>query len=126
MLGTILGFGASIFDGLMAKRKAKAKAEAEVLVAKGRAEAEVMLQAAKSVDTWEQLQAKAAMDSWKDEAWTLFFITVLGMCFLPWTQEYVANGFMFLKETVPDWFQWSIMASIAASFGIRGLAKFRK
>ena len=125
MLGAILGLGSSIFDGFMAGRKAKAQAKAEVFIAKGKAEAEVILTAAKSVDTWEQLQAKAAMDSWKDEAWTIFFIVVLGMSFLPWTQPYVKEGFLFLKNGVPDWFQWSFMASIAASFGIRGLAKFK-
>ena len=98
MLGAILGLGSSIFDGFMAKRKAKAQAKAEVFVAKGKAEAEVILTAAKSVDTWERLQVRAAMDSWKDEAWTIFFIVVLGMSFLPWTQPYVKEGVSLLER----------------------------
>ena len=57
--------------------------------------------------------------SWKDEAWTIFFIAVLTACFLPWTQEYVREGFIFLDTSTPDWFANCIYISIAASFGYR-------
>ena len=57
--------------------------------------------------------------SWKDEAWTIFFIAVLTACFLPWTQEYVREGFVFLDTSTPDWFANCIYISIDASFGYR-------
>ena len=43
-------------------------------------------------------------DSIKDEIWTIWFVLVLTGCFLPWTQEYVKNGFIFLDQHTPSWF----------------------
>lgn len=57
--------------------------------------------------------------SWKDEAWTIFFIAVLAGCFIPWTQDAVQKGFVFLDESTPDWFANCIYISISASFGYR-------
>ena len=57
--------------------------------------------------------------SWKDEAWTIFFIAVLACCFLPFTQDAVQKGFIFLDESTPDWFAHCIYISISASFGYR-------
>jgi hypothetical protein len=47
------------------------------------------------------------------------------MCFIPFTQQYVEDGFAALSRT-PEWFQWAMYASIGASFGIRGLKGFKK
>lgn len=45
------------------------------------------------------------------------------MCFIPATQGFVREGFALLAET-PDWFRWALLASIGASFGLRGFTKF--
>ena len=44
-------------------------------------------------------------ESWKDEFWSLIFIAILTACFLPWTQPYVKEGFVFLDQNTPNWFQ---------------------
>ena len=62
---------------------------------------------------------------WKDEAWTILFIAIIGMCFIPPLQPYVERGFDALTKT-PQWFQWAMYASIGASFGLRGIGKFKK
>ena len=58
-------------------------------------------------------------ESWKDEAWSLWFVAVLTCCFLPWTQEYVKEGFIFLDEHTPNWFHNMLYIIIGSSFGYR-------
>ena len=74
---------------------------------------------------WELEQAKASQDSWKDELWTVFFVLLLSACFYPPAQPYIEDGFRFLREDLPEWLSWSIMASIAASFGLKSIGKIR-
>jgi hypothetical protein len=74
---------------------------------------------------WETTMAKASDDSWKDEAWTLTFIAIIIFSFIPYFQPYVARGIEFLG-TFPEWLQWSIMASIGASFGLKSIGKFKR
>lgn len=94
-------------------------------VAKAEAEAEVMRVAATHEAGWEKIMAESSKDSWKDEAWTILFIVIIAMCFIPPLQPYVNRGFEVLATT-PDWFQWAMYASIAASFGLRGLKGLKK
>ena len=101
------------------------KATSEAKVAKAKAEAEVMKVAATHEAGWEKIMAQGSRDSWKDEAWTILFIAIIAMCFVPFTQPYVERGFDALSNT-PSWFQYAVYASIGASFGIRGLKGFRK
>ncbi|MGC6517857.1 MAG: hypothetical protein ACON49_07510 [Candidatus Puniceispirillaceae bacterium] len=82
-------------------------------------------QAAQSQADWQAFMAEASRHSWKDEAWTLCFILIFLMCFIPALQDYVATGFALLGQT-PQWFQWACLASIGASFGLRGFDKFQK
>ena len=103
----------------------KQVAKNKVAVAKAEAEAEVMKVAATHEAGWEKVMAEASKDSWKDEAWTVLFIAIIAMCFIPPLQPYVERGFEALDKT-PDWFQWAMYASIAASFGLRGLSKVKK
>ena len=74
---------------------------------------------------WELEQAKASQDSWKDELWTVFFVILLSACFYPPAQPYIEDGFRFLREDLPEWLSWSIMASIAASFGLKSIGSIK-
>ena len=108
------------------KGKAEEKAaQSRVKVAKAEAVAEVMKVAATHEAGWEKIMAEASKDSWKDEAWTILFIAIIAMCFIPPLQPYVDRGFEVLSTT-PDWFQWAMYASIAASFGLRGIKGLKK
>ena len=109
MLGPLISLAATFLEGHTAKKKAEAR---------------IRTKAATSVDDWEKLQATASGNSWKDEAWTITFIAIIAACFIPPCQPYVERGFAFLS-LAPDWFQWAAMASIAASFGIKGIARMR-
>ena len=79
--------------------------------------------AAENQAEWQAYMAQASRQSWKDEAWTICFITICIMCFVPALQDYVAEGFRLLGQT-PQWFQWACLASIGASFGLRSFERF--
>jgi len=97
----------------------KSKADSEVKVAKAKAEAKVYETEATSQMLNEKKLTDQMGDSWKDEAWSLWFIAVLTACFLPWTQEYVKEGFIFLDEHTPTWFHNMLYIVIGSSFGYR-------
>ena len=114
IVGELVGLGKTYLEGRNVTSKARAEAEAKVLVT-----------AATSVADWEKITAKSADKSWKDEAWTVTFIAIIVACFIPPLQPHVKAGFEFLSDA-PTWFQAAVGASIAASFGVRGLDKALK
>ena len=116
---------ASLAGSWMESKVEQTKAKGKVAQAKADAEAEVMKVAATHEAGWEKIMAQSSDNSWKDEAWTVLFIVIIAMCFIPMTQPYVERGFAALSAT-PDWFQWAVYASIGASFGLRGLKGFKK
>lgn len=125
MIQMLIPAVAELAGGWLKGKAAEKAAISQVKVAKAEAEAEVMKVAATHEAGWEKIMAQASQDSWKDEAWTILFIVIVAMCFIPPLQPYVERGFAAL-ETTPDWFQWAMYASIAASFGLRGINKLKK
>jgi len=125
MIQGLIGPIASLAGSWMESKVEATKAKGKVAQAKAEAEAEVMKVAATHEAGWEKIMAQASDNSWKDEAWTILFISIIAMCFIPFTQEYVADGFAALSNT-PEWFQYAVYASIAASFGLRGLKGMKK
>jgi len=125
MMQSLIGPIASLAGSWMESKVEKQKAKSAVARAKAEAEAEVMKVAATHEAGWEKIMAQASNDSWKDEAWTILFIAIIAMCFIPPLQPYVEQGFDALEKT-PEWFQWAMYASIAASFGVRGIKGFKK
>tara|TARA_B100001013_G_C24620817_1_gene447153 strand:- start:1564 stop:1944 length:381 start_codon:yes stop_codon:yes gene_type:complete len=125
ILSSIIGPIASLAGSWLENRVEQTKASGKVAMAKAEAEAEVMKVTATHEAGWEKIMAQASSDSWKDEAWTILFIIIIAMCFIPYTQPFVTEGFEALSRT-PQWFQWAMYASIAASFGLRGLTKWKK
>ena len=72
-LGPIANLANTFVEGRVEKTKAVAKAK----VARAEAEAEVMKVAATHEAGWEKIMAEASQDSWKDEAWTLLFLSLI-------------------------------------------------
>ncbi|MBA87716.1 MAG: hypothetical protein CMB16_00410 [Euryarchaeota archaeon] len=95
------------------------KANSEVKVALAKAKATVYTKEATSQMLNEESLTNQMAGSWKDEFWTLIFGSILLACFLPFSQEYVKEGFIFLNEHCPPWFQNCLYISIGASFGYR-------
>ena len=125
MIGNIIGAVGSLASTYLEGKVANQKSKAEIAKAEAIAKADILKTAATHEANWEKVMASASSDSWKDEAWTILFIAIIAANFIPFLQPYVAGGFEALDKC-PDWFQWAMYASIAASFGLRGIHKFRK
>ena len=119
ILGSAVSLVGDLAGSWLKGRVAKQQAETEAKVAQAKAKAVVYEKQATGELDMERSLTEQMGGSWKDEAWTIFFIAVLTACFLPWTQEYVREGVVFLDTSTPDWFANCIYISIAASFGYR-------
>ena len=113
MIGQIIsavgGLATSWIDGKTAIQKAEAQIR--------------MKQATGEID-WDLEAIRSAQHSWKDEWLTVLFSVPLILSFcVEWGRERVAEGFAALNA-MPDWYQVSLGAIVAASFGIRSVSKF--
>ena len=119
IFGQILGPVSNLAGTWLQGRVDKAKAETDVKVAKAKAEAKVYETSATSEMLNEQALTAQMAGSWKDEFWTLLFGAILLGSFLPWTQPYVKEGFIFLETSTPNWFSTCLYICIGSSFGYR-------
>ena len=93
-------------------------------VAANKAEAQIRLKEATGDIDWDLAAIRASQSSWKDEWITVLFSIPLVLSFCgDWGREIVANGFTALAG-MPDWYQYSLGAVVAASLGKKGVAKF--
>ena len=89
------------------------------------AKQELKIKTIESTDSWEQLQAQASQTSWKDE-WFVIVLSIPMICaFIPDLVPYIERGFEALSS-MPDYYKAFLGAAIAASFGIKGLANWKK
>ena len=119
MLGNLIGPISSLAGTWLQGRVDKAKAETEVKVAKAKAEAKVYETSATSDMLNEQALTNQMAGSWKDEFWTLIFGGILVASFLPFSQPFVKEGFIFLENSTPSWFSTCLYICIGSSFGYR-------
>lgn len=98
------------------------KGKQEIKKARVEGEVAVTRKAAENVATWEQLHAKGSQSSWKDEFWTIVFAIPLVFAFIdtPWFDgpEIARQGFEAFKQ-MPEWYQYTLVTMVLASFGIR-------
>lgn len=110
MITPIAGLAGSYIEGKTAVQKAKAQTQMKI--------------ATGEID-WEAQAIKASDNSWKDELWTIVFAGLLVANFVPQLQDVMAIGYENLATT-PEFIQWGMYGSIAASFGIRGMRGLSK
>ena len=125
MMGLIFSGVSKIATQYLDNKSKQSVAKNNLKIAEIDAKVAVQKKVAEGKVEWETTMAKASDDSWKDEAWTICFIAIIIFSFIPYFQPYVAKGIEFLS-TFPDWLQWSVMASIGASFGLKSIGKFTK
>ena len=121
MIQSLIGPVTNLAGTWMKNRAEKAQAKQKLEVAK----IEAKTKKVQSDANWEEQAMSASADSWKDEAWTLTFIALIFACFIPALQPYIADGFKFLREDCPEWLTYGILASIAASFGLKSIGKMK-
>ena len=122
MFAAIVGPVANLAKTWIEGKQKKAQLKSQVEITK----LEATKQKIKQDGTWEEKAMSASDSSWKDEAWPLTFIAIIFASFIPALQPYMQQGFLFLKNDCPDWISYGILASIAGSFGLKGIAKIKK
>ena len=91
----------------------KSKADSEVKVARAKAEAKVYETEATSQMLNEKNLTDQMGDSLKDQFWVLIFGGILICSFIPATQPYIKEGFIFLDQHT------CLYICIGSSFGYR-------
>jgi hypothetical protein len=92
----------------------KAKVEGEIKREQTRVEGDVQ---------YDNIVAEGMKFSWKDEWFTILLSAPFIGSFIPGVQVYVRDGFVFLHNHTPDWYQWAFLGAIIASFGLKDLFK---
>jgi hypothetical protein len=114
ILSEIVGLGREWIKGKQEIKKAKTEAETTVIV-----------NSAQNLADWEKVQAKNSRDSWKDEYWTIILSVPFLAAFNGDWVKHIQAGFHVLS-TLPDWYQYALLMSIGASFGVRMSRIFKK
>ena len=70
------------------------------------------------MEDYDTVAVQGMAQSWKDEFLVSVFTLILLGNFLPGVQDYVLIGWGYL-EKAPEWFTYSYMGMVAASFGTR-------
>ena len=118
LLKPLLGLAGDVVKGVVDTKKAKA----EQKITKIKAETDLMQKQIAGDIAYDVQAIKSGDNSFKDEAWTILFIIIIAMCFIPQLQPYAERGFDALSRT-PQWFQFAMYGAIASSFGLRGMGK---
>tara|TARA_R110000822_G_scaffold123125_1_gene257512 strand:+ start:251 stop:628 length:378 start_codon:yes stop_codon:yes gene_type:complete len=124
MIGLIFSGITKIAGQYLDNKSKQSVAKSNLKIAQIDAKVAVQKKIAEGDVAWETAQAKASDDSFKDELWTIFFVLIIAASFIEPLQPAMARGFEFLK-TAPDFIQYGILASIAASFGLKSIGKFK-
>lgn len=120
-----MGFPIPIVSELVGLGREWIAGKQKIKAAKTEAEAAVLVNSAKSVDEWERVQAQNSRDSWKDEYLIVLLTAPIPLCMFPDLAAHIQEGFRVLG-TLPEWYQWALIAGIGASFGIKVTNRFKK
>jgi|TARA_B100001059_G_C17750965_1_gene537151 hypothetical protein len=124
MLQALIGPISSLAGTWLNGKVEEKKAQAATKVAIAQAEAVVMQKKATGEIDWDLKMADASAHSWKDEWLTVLFSVPLILAFCgDWGRQIVSDGFTAL-EAMPQYYQYTLGTIVAASFGMRGAAKF--
>ena len=85
----------------------------------------VKLEQIKAQKDWDNIQAQNSSTSWKDEWFTIIFSIPLLAAFIPPALPYVQEGFVAL-EAMPDFYKAFLGAAVAASFGMKSIARWKQ
>ena len=122
MLTALLPAVTQLATGWLDGRKEKAVAKQKLAVAK----IEAQVTKVQSDASWEEKAIDSSVNSLKDEAWTIIFTVIIAAAMVTYLQPYIKEGFRVLKNDCPEWLSWGILASIAASFGLKSIGAFKK
>lgn len=112
MLPTLVSGAVSLVSTWLVNKKEKQKAIHEKTI-------EVI----HTASSWEELQAKNAESSWKDEWFSIVLSIPLLGAFFPPAVPFINEGFLVLAS-MPDFYKLFLGAAVASSFGVKALTKW--
>jgi len=126
MIQALIGPITELAGGWLKGKADKSAAEAKLKLTEAETKSKILLSKETSVADWERIMATGSQSSWKDEFFSILLAIPMGLCFCgEWGRTTVEQGFIAL-QAMPDFYQYFVGCAIAASFGIRGAAKFWK
>lgn len=119
MIQALLGVAGNIAGAYMETRRIKAEAKSRINEAKTIAKIRKIEHEATAAADYDIEALRQTQYSWKDEVALVVVLAPFVGSFLPWTQEYVAQGWKHLNEHAPSWYTYAFLGAIGASMGIR-------
>ena len=72
-----------------------------------------------------KVQANGMNNTWRDEAITVVYLSLLVAHFTPWTAPYMEQGWALLQQA-NEYFWWGLMGVIGGTFGLNLTNKLKK
>lgn len=119
MWNAIISGVTSLASDYMATRKAKVESKAKIEEAKTEAQIAQLRRVAETETNYDMEALRQTQYSWKDEFALVVVVFPFIGAFLPWTQPYIKEGWIFLSEHTPQEYWFIFSGAIAASLGIR-------
>jgi len=119
MWSAIISGVTSLASDYMSERKTKAESKAKIAQAETEARIQHLKRVAETESSYDLEALRQTQYSWKDEFALIVVVFPFIGAFLPWTQPYVEQGWIFLSEKTPDYYWYIFSGAIAASMGIR-------
>ena len=127
MIGAIVNGVTNVASSFIDARKEKSAQKARIQQAKVDAEITRINNSMNTERDYDLEALRQTQYSYKDEVALLIILAPFVGSFLPWTQEYVAQGWQHLTDYAPDWYTYAFLGAIGASMGIRwAVAGFTK
>lgn len=121
-LGAIIKPVTTIVDGWQKRKTAKLENQIRLAEAVTTAKIDRVKTKQESDIAWENTALEKA--GIKDEVVMIVILTPMIACFVPGGAPYVREGFMAMKESLPDYWIWAFYAVISVSLGVRKFIDF--
>jgi hypothetical protein len=121
IIGGIVELGRTVGGGILERSKLKAKGKIEVKKAKIRSQ----------IKRWDRLAdmdvegMKGMAFSWKDEYILVLMSIPLILAFVPGLEPHVKQSFEIINN-LPEWYRWSWMGIVTATYGLRTWTGWKK
>lgn len=119
MWSAIISGVTSLASGYMDERKRKTESKARIEEAQTEARIQQLKSVQQTESNYDMEALRQTQYSWKDEFALLVVVFPFIGAFIPWTQPYVEQGWIFLSEKTPTEYWYIFSGAIAASMGIR-------